>query len=88
MYISISPDNLEAIGIQLNLINPTVVWVTYVSPNSDCNNLFNYPRNFNDVQDNLILLSDFNFPDIDWATLLGHSTASNQFCDVILQSQR
>ena len=28
-------------------------------------------------------MGDFNFPDINWDTLSGHSHASNNFCDLI-----
>ena len=42
--------------------------------------------NFHNVRNNLILLGDFNYPDIDWVTLSGHSAASNQLCDVIFQA--
>ena len=31
-------------------------------------------------------MGDFNFPDINWDTLSGHSIASNQFCDLIFQA--
>ena len=84
-----SPDDLEIIGVQLNLNNPFAVWVTYVPPNStatDYNNLFNFLNDFQNVHNNLILLGDFNFPDIDWDTLSGHSAASNQLCDLIFQA--
>jgi len=65
-----SPDDLEAIGIQLCLSNPITVWVIYVPPSSisDYNNFFDFLRNFRDVHDNLILMGDFNFPDVDWGT--------------------
>jgi len=65
------------------------VWVTYVPPNStasDYNNLFNFLNNFNNGHDNVILLGDFNFPDINWDILSGHTAASNEFCDLIFQA--
>ena len=34
----------------------------------------------------MIILGDFNFPDIDWDTLTGHSPASDQLCDLIFQT--
>jgi len=49
---------------------------------------FLFLSDFCNVQNNLILLGNFNFPDIlvDWVTLSGHSTASNQLCDAIFQA--
>ena len=81
-----SPDDVEITGIQLNLITPISVQVIYVPPNSTVtanNSLLNFLSDFHNVQNNLILLGDFNFPDI---TLSGHSAASNQLCDVIFQA--
>ena len=60
-----SPDGLEAISIQLNLSNLITVWVMYIPPSStaasDCNNLFDFLRDSQDVHDNLILMGDFIF---------------------------
>ena len=85
-----SPDGLEAIGIQLNLSNLITVWVIYIPPRfttaSDYNNLFDFLRDFQDVHDSLILMGDFNFPDINLDTLSCHCYTSNQFCDLIFQT--
>jgi len=38
------------------------------------------------TSDKLIILGDFNVPDIDWDSLSGHSPISNQFCDLVFES--
>jgi len=47
---------------------------------------FNFLSNLASTTDQLIILDDFNFPDIDWDSLSGHLPASNQFCDLVFQS--
>ena len=84
-----SPTNLELICVRLLLSNPITICVNYASPNSPkvyYDDLFNFLLNFQAASDNLIIIGDFNFPDIDWDTLSGHSPNSNQFCDMIFQT--
>ena len=49
-------------------------------------NLFSFLCNLLNSSDKLIVLGDFNFPDIDWNTLSGNSPVSNQFCDLIFRT--
>ena len=84
-----SPTNLELICVRLLISNPITICVTYIPPNSPkvyCDDLFNFLLNCQAASDKLIILGDFNFPDIDWDTLSGHSPNSNQFCDMIFQA--
>ena len=84
-----SPVNLEIICIKLKLSNPITICVTYVPPSSTIahyDDLFNFLLNLHVDSDKLIILGDFNFPDIDWDTLLGRSPVSDQFCDLIFQT--
>jgi len=37
------------------------------------------------ITDNLILLGDFNFLDVDWNTMIGHTPQSLHFCDLIFE---
>ena len=81
-----SPDDLEIICINLNLQDQITVCITSVLPNSITiyyDNLFSFLCNLLYSSDKLIVLSNFNFPDIDWDTLSGNSPVSNQFCDLI-----
>ena len=77
-----SPDDLEIICIKLNLKDQITVCVTYVPPNSTTtyyDNLFSFLYNLLNDSGKLIVLGGFNFPDIDWDTLSGHSPVLNQF---------
>ena len=47
--------------------------------------MFNYLNDLPSHNHTIILLGDFNFPDIDWNLPTGHSFYSNQFCDLIFQ---
>ena len=44
-------------------------------------NLFSFLLSFANTSEDLIILGNFNLPDIDWDTLTGHSLVSNQFYD-------
>ena len=44
---------------------------------------FNYITSLNDITQNLILLGDFNFKDINWDSLDGTAPLSIRFCDII-----
>ena len=77
-----SPENLEIICIKLMSFCSITFCVTYISPSSTADyydSLFNFPSHLHKISDKLIILGDFNFPDIDWNTLLGHSPVSNHF---------
>ena len=87
----ISPDNLEiiCINLMLQLPSPIAFCVTYVPPNSTAvyyDSLFSFLLHLYHISDKMIIVGDFNFPDIDWDTLSGHSPASNQFCDLVFQT--
>ena len=84
-----SPDNLEIICIKLMLPSPITFCVTYVPPNSTADyydSLFNFLLHLHHISDKIIIIGDFNFPDIDWDLLSGSSPASNQFCDLVFQT--
>ena len=49
-------------------------------------NLFNFFLHLHEVSVRMIILGDFNLPDIDWDVLSGHSQVSNQFCDLVFQT--
>jgi len=48
--------------------------------------LFDFLSNLSNISNKLITIGDFNFPDIDWDSLSGHSPVSNQFCDLMFQT--
>ena len=85
-----SPSELEILCVKLNYSQPVVCCLIYIPPNSlsvtQYENLFNFLNSTNIGSINLIVLGDFNTPDIDWNTLSGVSSVSRQFCDLIFDS--
>ena len=60
--------------------------VVYIPPNSlDSyrNSVSNFIRSLSQADD-LIILGNFNYPNIDWQTLYGHNQHSSSFCDLIM----
>ena len=73
----------------LQLPSPITVCVTYVATSQlhccllQYDSLFNFSYvDLDHVSDRIIMLVDFNLPDIDWDILMDHSPVSNQFCDL------
>ena len=63
-----SPCELEIVSVKLNYSQPVVCCLTYIPPNSSITqyeNLFNFLNSTNIGSVNLIVLGDFNIPDID-----------------------
>ena len=88
-HVIASPEDLEVICIKLDLNNPITICVIYIPPNSLTayyDKLFDFLLNLHGASDELIIIGDFTFPDIDWDTLTGHSPASNRFCDLVFQT--
>lgn len=66
-----------------------IICTVYIPPNSDSdylNSLFLYLSNLITLRDHIILVGDFNFPDINWDTLSGSSLSSKSFCDFVFQN--
>jgi len=83
-----SPESLEAVYVRLNLPNPITVCAVYVPPNSASTyheTLFAFISDLSNNSDKVIIIGDFNFPDIDWDSLSGNST-SNQFCELLFET--
>ena len=81
-----SPEDLEAVCI---LTSPTAVCVIYIppsSPDAHYGNLFTFLSSLRSTSEDLLILGDFNLPDIDWDILTGHSLVSNQFCDLVFHT--
>ncbi len=75
-----SPPNLELIAVEL-LDSLYVVVVVYLPPNIDDQYSISFLKHFSDRK--LILLGDFNLPDINWNLMVGSSRISNLFCDFV-----
>ena len=65
--------------------SPITFCVTYSSSTADYyDSLFNFLLHLHHISGKIIILGDFNFPDIDWDLLSGLSPTSNQFCDLYM----
>ena len=56
------------------------------SPAAYYENLLDFLSNIDTSAVNLILLGDFNLPDINWNTQSGVSMISNHFCDFVFDN--
>ena len=80
-----SPLGLEVLIVKIQCKLTLTFCVVYIPPNSNSsyhgellaflNNYASKPHTF--------ILGDFNYPDINWQTLVGHLEISNAFCDFI-----
>ena len=83
-----TPVLLELVTLEFLTPNSLIVSLAYIPPNSSTvyiTTFFDYIRSLysSHCSSNLLLLGDFNFPDIDWQTLYGSSPLSSLFCDLI-----
>ena len=84
-----SPEDLEIIAVNLHCLNgPITLCTVYVSPNSGDDyhkRLISYLIHVTSSAVNVIIVGDFNLPDICWSTLMGQSPFSNSFCDFVCE---
>ena len=84
-------NSIEVVSVNLLLRKPITLCCIYIPPCTDdlllseviqyFSTLINsYPRN------SLVLVGDFNLPDINWDNLTASSTASRTFCDFIFDN--
>ena len=79
---------IEALTVQLLLKQPINLCLIYNPPNSEFNyrqKLLEYLSEAMQSAEEVILLGDFNAPDINWSTLSGSSDFSSNLCDLIFQ---
>ena len=81
-----SPSNLELLLIHISLHHPINICLVYNPPNASAEytqELINFLQLLPTDSSPLILMGNFNVPDINWLTLVGSTHFSNQFCDLI-----
>jgi len=84
-----SPSNVEIITVLISMDEPFIISVVYISPNSNDTyheQLHNHLTNLANELNPLILLGDFNDPDVDWATYSGSSPKANKLFEVVVSS--
>ena len=81
-----SPPNLEIISIKIGQGYNLVICCIYVPPESSfsyVSSLVHFLTDLSSSFSKIIIVGDFNFPDIDWSTLMGTSISSNCFCNFV-----
>ena len=83
-----SPPDVEIITVLISTDQPFIISVAYIPPNSRDpyhDQLHNHFTNHANESKPIVLLGDFNYPDVDWATYSGSSPKANKFCDLLFQ---
>ena len=68
----------------MHSVHPIVVCCLYILPNS-CGEYFEYLTDLANGQDSVIVMGDFNLPDINWPTVTGSMAMSYAFCDLVFE---
>ena len=81
-----SPSHLEVISVLIDNVSSTVFCVVYCPPNCStgyCDDLILYLRDITNRHGSIVIMGDFNAPDIDWLTLSGESQYCLSLCDLV-----
>ena len=79
------PDHLEVVSVLVENFSRTVVCVVYGPPNccsGYSNDIVSYLRSISNY-DSIIIMGDFNVPDINWSSLCGNSPYSTSLCNFV-----
>ena len=77
-----SPSNLELLLVLISLHHPITICLVYNPPNSSAQygqDLINFLLSFSTDPSSVIIMGDFNVPNINWSTLVGSTHFFNQF---------
>ena len=85
-----SPPNLKIVSVKWNCKTSIIICPVYIPPETKleyytCISNYLYLGNLLSQNHNIILLGDFNLPDIDWNSLSGHFLYSSQLCKQVFQ---
>ena len=83
-----SPPNLEVVTVSVSLVPAVTCCMVYAPPNATVEyhtELTNYLATITSLSNPILIIGDFNMPDINWSTLTGCSAISNNFCEFIFQ---
>lgn len=83
-----SPNDIEVIIVQIMAHNPIKLCLVYNPPNCGFNyqqKLLTFLSDIMQSKGNVVIMGDFNVPDIRWPTLSSDTDFSTQLCDLIFQ---
>ena len=81
-----SPSDLEVVVVKLCLDNDFVICCVYDPADYASlyiSSLINYLSIIVSSFNKCVIVGDFNFPDVDWCSILGSSSLSNLFCEFV-----
>ena len=85
------PDHIEALTVKVEWHNPLILSCVYIPPNpplSIVQDIISYLSNLSCLFtfSNVIVVGDFNLPDINWDSLSASTSISNLFCDFLFNN--
>lgn len=82
-----SPSDLEVLTIDVGLPVSLTICTAYIPPNCSKNYTDNFIQYFDALGETnrLVVVGDFNCPDICWSTLTSTSPFSSQLCDIVFK---
>ena len=83
-----SPHGLEVLTIQIGIRRPIILCLVYLQPSSSISEnepLFKHISDLCSGSSPVVILRDFNLPDINWNTLSGNSSLANVFCELVFE---
>ena len=85
-----SPIDLEIVTVELNAPTAITVCAVYIPANAAlnyCQSLITYLHSLSlDNSKKLLVVGDFNFPDINWDTMTSTAQSSSLFCDYVFEN--
>ena len=82
-----SPTNLEIIAVKLFGPTTIITCVVYAPPNAGLNYYDQVTQYLHSITNNekVLIVGDFNLPDINWASMTSSSESSSKFCDYVFE---
>ena len=81
-----SPPDIEVVSVKIGVDHDFVLCSVYIPPDSLVCHISSSVLYFTSLiscSNRCIFVGDFNFPDINWSSLIGSSLSSNTFCEFI-----
>ncbi len=82
-----SPGDLEVIVVNIGHPYEATLCTVYIPPSASVKLLIDYLSSLLCSSSRIVLVGDFNYPDINWSTLIGSTLPSNRFCEFIFSAR-